>query len=72
MVARNQAEQPHWQTPLVTTTPQLEQELRLDLYYRELESGEHLSDYGAGKGIEFIPADNLELFIGVPPYETRS
>lgn len=72
MVARNQAEQPHWQTPLVTTTPQLEQELRLDFYSHELESGEHLSDYGAGKGIEFIPADNLEMFIGVPPYETKS
>lgn len=72
MVARNQAEQPHWQTPLLTTTPQLEQELRLDFYSEELQAGEHLNNYGAGKGVEFIPADNLELFIGIPPYETKT
>lgn len=72
MVARNQAEQPHWQTPLVTTTPQLEQELRLDFYSETLQAGEHLTNYGVGKGIEFIPADNIELFIGIPPYETKA
>lgn len=72
MVARNQAEQPHWQTPLATTTPQLEQELRLDFYSEELPAGQRLNNYGAGKGIEFIPADNIELFVGIPPYETKS
>jgi hypothetical protein len=30
MVSRTQAEQPHWVTPVATTTPRLEQEFRFD------------------------------------------
>jgi hypothetical protein len=31
LVSQTQAEQPHWITPLATTTPRLEQEFRYDI-----------------------------------------
>jgi hypothetical protein len=37
-----------------------------------LQAGEHLNSYGAGKGVEFIPTDDVELFIGIAPRETRT
>lgn len=30
-----------------------------------------MNSYGGGKGLEFIPAQNIEVFIGIPPYQTR-
>src|ERR1035441_3600936 len=33
-VARNQAEQPHWVTPVATVTPRLEQEFRYDIFWQ--------------------------------------
>ena len=33
-VARNQAEQPHWGTPVATVTPRLEQEFRYDIFWQ--------------------------------------
>src|SRR5205085_12059205 len=32
----------------------------------------HLENYGAGKGLEFIPGENTEVIIGAPGYVTRS
>ena len=71
MVGRTQSEQPRWITPLATVTPRLEQEVRLDFFSQSLNSHGRLINYGGGKGIEFIPTENTELFIGIPPYETR-
>src|SRR5690348_6810275 len=67
-VERAQAEQPRWITPLATVTPRLEQEVRLDGFFEALPNHSHLDNYGGGKGIEFIPTENTELFIGIPPY----
>jgi hypothetical protein len=39
MVSETQAEQPHWITPLNTTTPRLEQEFRHDIQWQTHNSG---------------------------------
>jgi hypothetical protein len=71
-VSAIQAEQPHWATPVVTVTPRLEQEFRYDNFWTSLPHGRVLNNYGGGKGFEFIPAQNIEVILGIPPYETRS
>ena len=38
-VDRTQAEQPHWATPLATTTPRLEEEFRFDAFWQTNNSG---------------------------------
>ncbi|MGH9587810.1 MAG: hypothetical protein ACRD3F_12720 [Acidobacteriaceae bacterium] len=63
-----QAAQPHWVTPLATTTPRLEQEFRTD-FDRQLTSERTTTwNLGAGKGLELIPARRIELLLNVPPY----
>jgi hypothetical protein len=71
-VSKTQAEQPHWMTPLVTVTPLLEEELRYDQYQESLPGGKTLNSYGGGKGLEFIPAENVEVILGVPAWQTVS
>ena len=39
MVSKTQAEQPHWITPLNTTTPRLEQEFRYDIQWQTHNGG---------------------------------
>lgn len=64
-----QAAQPHWMTPVVTVTPRLEQEFRYDQYFETLgKSQGTLYNFGAGKGLELIPFDPVEIIIGTPPY----
>lgn len=65
------AEQPHWITPLATTTPRLEQELRQDLVWQQSPSGKWVENVGNGKGLELIPSDRLEVILGIPPYLAR-
>ena len=64
-----QASQPHWITPLVTVTPRLEQELRLDYLHESIPNGATLNNYGGGKGLELIPTTTNEIILGIPPYE---
>jgi hypothetical protein len=71
MVERTQAAQPRWITPLATVTPRLEQEVRFDFFSQSLNSHGSLTNYGGGKGLEFIPTENTELFIDIPPYDVR-
>jgi hypothetical protein len=71
MVERTQAEQPRWITPLVTVTPRLEQEFRLDMFSESLNTHGRFDNYGGGKGVEFIPTERTEVFFGIPPYDTR-
>jgi hypothetical protein len=71
-VSQIQAEQPHWMTPLVTVTPRLEEELRYDEYQETLPGGKTLNSYGGGKGLEFIPAENVEVILGVPSWQTEN
>jgi hypothetical protein len=67
-----QASQPHWITPLATTTPRLEEEFRYDQYWETLpHGGGSIDSFGAGKGLELIPTERTEVIIGVPPFMER-
>src|SRR5579863_3132009 len=68
MVSATQAAQPHWITPLNTTTPRLEQEFRYDMQWQTHNSGVTTDNYGVSKGLEIIPASNVELIVTVPSY----
>ena len=67
-VARNQAEQPHWVTPVATVTPRLEQEFRYDIFWQGHADGTTTENYGGSKGLELIPANNVEVIVNLPPY----
>lgn len=67
-VDKTQSEQPHWITPLFTTTPRLEEEFRSDITWTPTLSGDNLN-YGGGKGLELIPTEHTEIILGVPPYQ---
>lgn len=66
-----QAEQPHWATPLATTTGRLTEQIRYDQLDAFLPNGAHKQIYENGKGIDFIPAENIGVMLGLPPYEAR-
>ena len=68
IVSETQAEQPHWITPLATTTPRLEQEFRNDIQTQPHNSGVVTDNYGVSKGLEVIPASKFEVILAVPPY----
>ncbi len=70
MVSRTQAEQPHWMTPLVTVTPRLEEELRYDQSIQSTAGGNTLTTYG-GKGLEIIPAEDVEVILGIPAWQSH-
>jgi hypothetical protein len=67
MVPRTQAEQPHWITPVATTTPRLEQEFRYDIFWQTNNEGVTREDYGGGKGVELIPQRRVEVILVAPP-----
>src|ERR1700733_10991340 len=56
-----QASQPHWITPLATTTPRLEEEVRYDQFYQHLGNGASLVNFDGGKGLELIPTTTSEI-----------
>lgn len=66
-VDKTQAEQPHWITPLFTTTPRLEEEFRSDIVWTPSPAGDTVN-VGNGKGLELIPTEHTEIILGVPPY----
>ena len=66
-VSRTQAEQPHWITPMFTTTPRLEEEVRYDIGWQNTAKGD-VTNFGSGKGLEFIPSEHTEIIISPPPY----
>lgn len=68
MVGETQSEQPHWMTPLATTTPRLEQEFRYDVQTQPHNSGLVTNNFGVSKGLEIIPARRWEVILAVPPY----
>jgi hypothetical protein len=67
-VDKTQAEQPHWVTPLATTTPRLEEEFRYDQLWQENAKGVTTNNYDGGKGLELIPFEKVEVIFNVPPY----
>lgn len=67
-VNQTQAAQPHWITPMFTTTPRLEEEFRSDITWTPVAGGDNMN-YGGGKGLELIPTRQTEIILGIPPYQ---
>jgi hypothetical protein len=67
-VTRTQSAQPHWITPVATTTPRLEQEFRYDLFWQHNPEGALISNYGGSKGLELIPFEKVEVIVSPPPF----
>ena len=67
-VDKTKDEQPHWVTPLATTTPRLEEEYRYDQTWQENAKGMTTDSYDGGKGLELIPFEKVEVIFNVPPY----
>lgn len=67
-VDKTQSEQPHWITPLATTTPRLEEEYRYDQLWQTNAKGITTDNYDGGKGLELIPFEKVEVIFNVPPY----
>ena len=67
-VDKTQAEQPHWVTPLATTTPRLEEEFRYDFLWQRHPDGTDVVNCGGSKGLELIPLEKVEIILGVPGY----
>jgi hypothetical protein len=71
-VDRMQTEQPHWITPLVTTTSRLDEKIRYDISWQLRGDGTVTENYGGGKGVEVIPVNNLSVVLPLPPYIVHS
>jgi hypothetical protein len=67
-VDKTQGEQPHWITPVATTTPRLEEEVRYDQDWLQHADGYTWNEYDGAKGLELIPWYKTELIIQAPPY----
>ena len=67
-VDKTKDEQPHWVTPLATTTPRLEEEYRYDQLWQTSAKGITTNNYDGGKGLELIPLEKVEVIFNVPPY----
>ena len=66
-VDKTQKEQPHWITPLATTTPRLEEEFRYDIFWQTNAKGVTTENYGGAKGLELIPQEHIEIILVAPP-----
>ena len=62
------ATQPDWPSPLATTVVILKEALRYDISQQSLRDGHTLTSFGSGHGLEFIPATNMQLIVGLPAY----
>jgi hypothetical protein len=69
-VDKTQAEQPHWITPLATTTPRLEEEFRYDQLWQENAKGVTTDNYDGGKGLELIPFEKVEVIFNLPRHDS--
>jgi len=69
---RIQNEQPHWISPLVTTTPRLEEKLRYDQSWQSQPRGAALDNFGGGKGVDLLPFQNTLIVVGIPAWITRN
>src|SRR5579864_1470377 len=67
-VDKSKNEQPHWVTPIATTTPRLEEEYRYDQLWQTNTKGITTDNYDGGKGLELIPFKKVEVIFNVPPY----
>jgi len=66
------AEQPHWATPLVTTNPRVEEDIRVDFVRESLAGGQKSWNYGNTKGLQVVPFRRIELRFSPPPFIIHS
>jgi len=71
-VAGARASQPHWSSPLVTTTGLLEQRVRFDLARQHAGNGTDTTLLDDGRGVDLIVSGSNEIQIAAPPYYVRS
>jgi len=71
MVEKTQDAQPHWISPLVTTTPRLNERFRYDFAWQSRPNDVDLANYGNSKGIELILATRVAMTFGIPGYVVR-
>jgi hypothetical protein len=66
-LARARATQPHWSSPLVTTTGLLEQRVRLDVIQQHSGNGADTTVLGGDRGVDLIVSDTNEIQVAIPP-----
>jgi hypothetical protein len=71
-VAAAQAAQTHWPSPLITTTPRLDQKLRADFVRQRNPAGYDTWNLGNSKGVEVILLRHLDFSFDLPPFYDRS
>jgi hypothetical protein len=71
-LAATLAEQPHWATPLVTTNPRVEEDIRTDFVRQSLAGGQQSWNYGNTKGLQVVPFRRVELRFSPPPFLTHT
>jgi len=64
--------QPHWATPLATSTPRIDQAMRMEFVRQKNAKRYDTWNLGNNKGLELIPERHTELVFGVPPFFTHS
>jgi hypothetical protein len=69
---KSRAEQPHWAPAIATTFPCLQEVFRYDVSRETLANGHKLTSFGSGKGLEFIPAENVQFIVGLPAWQTQN
>src|SRR5215470_17899443 len=66
---KTKQDQPHWITPLATTTPRLDQEFHYDVSWQQAMPGTNYTvNIGYGKGLELIPFKKIQINVAVPSY----
>ena len=71
-LAATLAQQPHWATPLVTTNPRVEEDIRSDFVRQSLTNGQQSWNYGNTKGLQLVPFRRVELRFSPPPFITHT
>lgn len=64
--------QPQWATPLITTSPRIEQGLRADFTRQIAAGGVTTWNDGGTKGLQLIPFPRTELRLSPPPFLSHS
>lgn len=67
-----QKQQPHWATPVATSTPKIDQAMRTE-FVRQINPSHYATwNLGNNKGLELIPERHTEIIFGVPPFFLRT
>jgi hypothetical protein len=67
-----EASEPDWLSPLATTSGRIKNELRYDIWRQSTPTGNTVSTFAGGKGLEFIAAPRVQILLGIPSYIEHS